>query len=123
MSSNAISWFEIYVEDMARAKAFYEGVFQVTLSQIPAPNTEMWAFEGNPDVYGAHGALVKMPGFEVGKNSVLVYFACEDCAVTQARVAQFGGQIKGNKRSIGEHGFISLVFDPEGNLIGLHSFK
>lgn len=25
--SNPVGWFEIYVQDMPRAKAFYEGVF------------------------------------------------------------------------------------------------
>jgi predicted enzyme related to lactoylglutathione lyase len=28
MLSNPVNWFEIYVQDMVRAKAFYEGVFQ-----------------------------------------------------------------------------------------------
>ncbi|MBM4231128.1 MAG: VOC family protein, partial [Gammaproteobacteria bacterium] len=28
MNSNPVGWFEIYVQDMPRAKAFYEAVFQ-----------------------------------------------------------------------------------------------
>jgi len=31
MKSNPVAWFEIYVQDMPRAKAFYEAVFQGTL--------------------------------------------------------------------------------------------
>ena len=31
MKSNPVGWFEIYVQDMPRAKAFYEAVFQGTL--------------------------------------------------------------------------------------------
>ena len=31
MTANAVSWFEIYVQDMPRAKAFYEKVFGRTL--------------------------------------------------------------------------------------------
>ena len=31
---NPIGWFEIHVEDMARASAFYETVFQQTLTPI-----------------------------------------------------------------------------------------
>ena len=27
MNSNPVGWFEIYVQDMNRAKAFYESVF------------------------------------------------------------------------------------------------
>jgi predicted enzyme related to lactoylglutathione lyase len=31
MNNNPVIWFEIYVQDMARAKAFYEAVFQLKL--------------------------------------------------------------------------------------------
>ncbi|HEX5056603.1 MAG TPA: VOC family protein, partial [Gammaproteobacteria bacterium] len=56
-------------------------------------------------------------------NGVLVYFGCEDCAVEESRVGKAGGSIKRPKMSIGQYGFISLVFDTEGNMIGLHSMK
>ena len=75
------------------------------------------------DQYGASGALVKMEGFPSGGNSTLVYFSCEDCAIEEARVVEFGGRIQRSKTSIGEYGFISLVLDTEGNMFGLHSTK
>jgi len=56
-------------------------------------------------------------------NSTIIYFACEDCANEGKRVAASGGQIHKDKFSIGEYGFISLVVDTEGNMIGLHSLK
>lgn len=56
-------------------------------------------------------------------NSTIVYFACEDCAVEEARVQKFGGRVERSKFSIGEYGFISLAFDTEGNMIGLYSQK
>ena len=37
MKSNPVGWFEIYVQDMARTKTFYETVFQGTLAPLPAP--------------------------------------------------------------------------------------
>jgi predicted enzyme related to lactoylglutathione lyase len=73
--------------------------------------------------WGAGGALVKMDGFPSGGNSTLVYFSCEDCSIEQSRVEKFGGRIQRNKTSIGEYGFISLVFDTEGNMFGLHSLQ
>src|SRR3989339_27606 len=113
---NPVSWFEIYVADSKRAKEFYEAVFQVQLERIEAPGLEMWAFPGNDRTYGAHGALARMPGFPTGQNSVLVYFACQDCAVEEQRVLAQGGQIQRKKMSIGNFGFVSLVVDSEGNL-------
>ena len=121
MSPNPVGWFEIYVQDMERAKAFYEAVFQGKLEQIPAPDLEMWAFPMSEQGYGAAGALAKMEGCASGGSGTLVYFKCEDCAVEAARAGEQGGRIFKEKMSIGKYGFVALVFDTEGNMIGLHS--
>jgi uncharacterized protein len=124
MNNNPVGWFEIYVNNLARAKAFYESVFNVELTAIDDPsdlNIEMLTFPSNMEKYGATGALVKMDGFAAGANSTLIYFSCENCAVEEARVIIAGGRVQKPKMSIGEHGFISLVIDTEGNMFGLHS--
>lgn len=122
---NPVAWFEIYVQDMARARAFYESVFQLTLQPLhdPAHPLEMWAFPGDMASYGVPGALVKMAGVPSGGNSTLVYFHCEDCAVEAARVQAAGGRIERPKSSIGQYGHIALAVDTEGNMIGLHSMR
>ncbi|MBK1883625.1 VOC family protein [Luteolibacter pohnpeiensis] len=121
MKPNPVGWFEIYVEDMPRAKAFYEAVFDTQLEKLDTPGIELLAFPMEKETSGAPGALVKMEGFSSGRNSVLIYFTCQDCAVEAARAAANGGSIHMEKFSIGPYGFISLVFDSEGNMIGLHS--
>jgi predicted enzyme related to lactoylglutathione lyase len=121
MKTNPVGWFEIYVQDMARAKAFYEAVFQVSLEQLNNPELELWSFPMAMDRWGASGALVKMAGVSSGGNSTIVYFSCADCAVEAARATAAGGQVVREKWSIGEYGFIALVADSEGNMIGLHS--
>jgi len=123
MTSNPVVWFEIYVQDMARAKAFYEGILNVQLQPIESPEVEMWAFPMLDIAPGAMGALVKMDGCPSGGNSTLVYFSCVDCAVEAGRVQENGGQVVKEKFSIGEYGFIALVSDTEGNMIGLHSMQ
>lgn len=121
---NPVDWFEIYVDDMSRAKAFYEQVFEVQLSKLGDSGIEMFAFPmAQGDEYGATGALVRMPGFDAGRNSVLVYFKCEDCAVEAARAVKAGGRMQKEKMSIGQYGHIALVIDSEGNMIGLHSME
>ena len=121
--NNAVGWFEIYVEDMTRAKKFYESVFQVKLERLNTPDIEMWSFPMQMGNWGAGGSLVKMEGFSSGRNSVLVYFICEDCAVEARRVVAAGGHIERDKFSICEYGHIALVYDSEGNMIGLHSMQ
>jgi len=125
MKANPVGWFEIYVQDLARAKKFYETVFATELRPLnaPFPGMEFWAFPMAENSYGAAGALVKMEGGTSGGNSTLVYFACEDCAVEEGRVGGAGGHVEKSKMSIGEYGFITLVRDPDGNLIGLHSMQ
>lgn len=123
MNNNPVGWFEIYVQDMDRAKAFYESVFDLQLTRLDSPDMEIWAFPMQADRYGAPGALVRMPGFPSGANSVLVYFSCADCATEAAKVANSGGKVEKEKFSIGEYGHIALVRDTEGTMIGLHSMQ
>jgi predicted enzyme related to lactoylglutathione lyase len=123
MKNNPIGWFEIYVQDMSRARAFYDSVFATRLERLEGPDIEMWAFPMAPDRPGAPGALVKMEGFPPGGNSTIVYFTCADCAVEAKRASESGGKIHRDKFSIGKYGFIALVLDTEGNMIGLHSMQ
>jgi predicted enzyme related to lactoylglutathione lyase len=118
---NPIGWFDIYVNDMARARTFYESVFQIALQPLEGGGPQMLAFPSSMEHYGAGGALVHMDGFPAGGNSTLVYFSCADCAVEEARVVAAGGRIQRPKMSIGQYGWISLVIDTEGNMLGLHS--
>jgi predicted enzyme related to lactoylglutathione lyase len=126
--TNPVGWFEIYVQDMARARAFYETVFLVGLERVESPGDgtpdfDMWTFPMQSEGYGATGALVRMPGFASGGNSVLVYFSCEDCAIEAGRAASAGGRVFKDKFSIGKYGHIALIMDTEGNMIGLHSMR
>jgi predicted enzyme related to lactoylglutathione lyase len=121
MSSNPVGWFEIYVQDMSRAKNFYEEVFRVELERLGDGQPALWKFPQSMTSYGASGALARTQGFESGGNSTLVYFSCADCADELARVPDAGGKIKQEKFSIGEYGHIALAIDTEGNMIGLHS--
>jgi len=128
MAQNPVRWFEIYVQDMKRAKKFYESVFKMKLARLntpenvklESPDAELWSFPMSMDQMGIGGALVKMEGVQSGGNSTIVYFACEDCSVEEARAEKHGGTIHKRKTSIGEYGYISLVCDTEGNMIGLH---
>jgi len=126
MAKNPIAWFEIYTDNLDRAKKFYESVFDIELEKITPPNEaelQMLAFPSNMEANGASGALVKMNDFGAGGNSTIVYFGCDDCAIEESRVEKSGGKVQQSKMSIGEYGFISMILDTEGNMIGLYSMK
>ena len=124
---NPVVWFEIYADDLARARAFYEAVLGVTLEPLPLPGGmdgfQMLAFPSTMENPGAGGALCKMEGVPAGAGGTLVYFGCADCAVEAGRVEAAGGRLHREKMSIGEYGNIALAFDTEGNMFGLHSME
>lgn len=124
--NNAVVWFEIYVDDLTRARKFYETVFGVKLEEIGDPTgsgISMLTFPMKIERPNASGALVHMEGFKPGGNSTIVYFDSLDCATEEGRVAAAGGKIFKAKMPIGEHGFMSLCTDTEGNMFGIHSMK
>lgn len=119
-----VGWFDIYVEDMDRAQAFYETVLDTKLASMDDPTdptVQMRAFGDDFASHGAGGALVKLEQAKPGPGGSMVYFSCDDCAVEEARAADAGGTVVQPKHQIGEHGFVSIVVDTEGNMIGLHS--
>jgi uncharacterized protein len=124
---NPFTWVEIYVEDMNRAKMFYESVFQIEMVPMQAPgdfgDLEMISFPWAEKEGNISGALCKTTDIKPGSGGTIVYFTCDDCAMELSRVDKFGGKVVQDKFSISEHGFVGLALDSEGNTIGFHSTK
>ena len=118
--ASPISWFELPVNDLPRATAFYERILNVILQPDSCGECTMSVFphvEGYPS-----GALVSMAQMVPQDNGTLVYlFTGDDLAPVLARVPAAGGTVAMPRTSIGEHGFIALFIDSEGNRVGLHS--
>ncbi|MBD1261174.1 VOC family protein [Maribacter polysiphoniae] len=125
MEYNMIGWFEIPVTDMDRAKAFYETVFDITISVHDLDGLIMGWFPNAPEKKGASGSLVQhsmyIPSTTEGP---LLYFTCEDLTKELSRVEGASGTILKQKTEIGGgYGFMALIKDTEGNRIALHSQK
>ena len=120
--NNPVNWFEIYVSDMDRAAEFYSKVLGKELMEIPSPDEgQMKAFPWEEGAANASGALINHPMGQPGAGGTMVYFECEDVANEIGRVAEAGGSVEMEKKAIGEHGFIAMFTDTEGNCVGLHS--
>ena len=50
-----IGWFDIYVEDMARAQAFYETMLATTLAPMDDPNDPTATMRAFGDDFASHG--------------------------------------------------------------------
>jgi uncharacterized protein len=120
---NALNWFEIPVADMARAKAFYEQVFETTMEEMVLPNgLQMALFPVKKD--GIGGALCYHPEFYFpGQQGPMIYLNANSGIDNMLdRVVLTGGRMVVPVTQISEdHGFMAIFTDSEGNRIALHA--
>ncbi|MCA0131945.1 VOC family protein [Winogradskyella alexanderae] len=117
-----VGWFEIPVNDMARAKLFYETVFNIEIKEVDFGGFLMGWFPDNNGAYGATGTLVKQDSYIPSQEGILIYFMSEDVQNELDRVEDAGGKIYQPKTQISEeHGYMGVFIDSEGNRVALHS--
>lgn len=123
MKDNALNWFEIFVSDFAKAKAFYEEILGRSLAPASMEGCEMGILsEGG--IGGVGGAITKMEGCKPGPGGTLVYLNVEgDLDGVLERVPKAGGKVIKDRLAIPPHGFIGIFEDLEGNVVGLHSMS
>jgi predicted enzyme related to lactoylglutathione lyase len=82
---------------------------------------EKMAFFPTPET-GPRGAISLAKGFDPSPAGVLIHFATPDIDASLARALEAGGQVRMPKTRIeaGDQGCFALVYDPDGNTIGLH---
>lgn len=121
MKNNAINWFEIFVADLSRARAFYETILNAKLQDSGMDCCEMAIFPYD-NMQGIGGALTKMEGCNPGPGGSMVYLNVEeDLDGVLSRIATAGGKVIRDRFAIPPHGFIGIIEDTEGNVVGLHS--
>ncbi len=121
MSQHPIHWFEIFVADLDRAVRFYQTVLGIELRRESEAGRPMAIF-ASAVKEGVGGCLVRQPGREPTEQGALVYLdASGKLDACLSRVERAGGKVVQPKTDIGAPGFIALVRDSEGNLVGLHS--
>jgi hypothetical protein len=120
---NAIGWFEIPAKKLARAKKFYEAIFEVKMQEMNlGDGLKMALFPVEPGTVG--GAVCEHKDFyHPGEQGPLVYLnANPDIDKVLERIEKNGGKIFKQKTHISEeYGYMAVFFDPEGNRIALHS--
>lgn len=123
--NNAISWFEIGTTDLDRATKFYETIFGISLIPMDMPNIKMRMFPLDDMMTQVGGALVDSGGFHKpsATEGALVYLnGNPDLQLILDKVEAAGGKIAVPKTEISpDYGYMAVIFDTEGNRIGLHS--
>ena len=119
---NAINWFEIFVSDLNRARAFYEQALDTHLELVGDASKPMAIFPYSPE--SAVGGSLTVADTQNDQGNVRIYLNVEgklDAVI--ARVPGVGGRVLQPRTSIAPHGFIAVMEDCEGNVVGLHSLS
>lgn len=115
------NWFELPVNDMDRAKKFYESIFKIKMADNMEMGTSVMSFfPFVTDQDGATGTLMKQESYVPSHQGTLVYFSVPEINDVLPRISSSGGKILNEKTAIGEHGFVAHFEDPEGNRVALH---
>ncbi|HEX9295759.1 MAG TPA: VOC family protein [Polyangiaceae bacterium] len=118
--ANAVNWFEIPVADLDRAARFYERALDIRLKREVFGSMQLAVFPYAGPAVG--GALAVDKRRKPSQDGALVYLnAAGQLDAVLDRVAEAGGSILVQKTDIGDPGFIALVRDTEGNVVGFHS--
>jgi predicted enzyme related to lactoylglutathione lyase len=124
--TNVITWFEIPVSNIDRAKKFYETILDIEMVKRTDGDDEALFFPFNPNVVQATsgrvtGVLSKSERNSPSGNGTVVYInASPDLQTVLDKVEQAGGKIVAAKMPI-PAGFIGIIIDTEGNRVGLHA--
>lgn len=120
---NRAVWFDIFVNDLERAMAFYRAVLGCAISKENDQGRTFAVFAG---LGGNSGRLIPVREAIVAQGvhaqGVLLYLNVEGrLRDALAEVHRFGGEVLEDVRPMGLHGFRAVVRDSEGNRIALHA--
>lgn len=122
---STISWFEIPTSDIERSQKFYETIFDISMITMDNPQIKMRIFPVDDMIKSTSGAIVYNEEFYKPslQDGCLIYLnANPDVQQVLDRVESAGGKIMMGKTQISEEfGFMAIIFDTEGNRVGLHS--
>lgn len=124
INSNVLNWFEVSVSDMARAKKFYETVFNINMGDtMDMMGMKMAFFPYEPMSGKLSGGLVEGPMHKPSTDGVKIYFnGNPDLSDALSRVEKAGGKVTMPKTKISDEiGYMAFFLDTEGNAVALHS--
>ena len=120
MAIEIVNWLEIPVENLQRAKGFYERIFEFEIVDLEVGG-EIYPCFPTKDGDGFSGALVQYDYTKPGKQGPLVYLnSYGKMDQILEKVIDAGGKVIQPKKEIAPgFGFSALFEDTEGNFLGL----
>ena len=115
--ANPFEHVELHTGDLAKAKAFYSGLFGWDLQEMPMPGGSYTMVNVGE---GTGGGMMADP--EVPPHW-LAYVAVDDIAAATEKARSLGATIRQDVMEIGEYGWMSVITDPTGATFALWKAK
>jgi predicted enzyme related to lactoylglutathione lyase len=118
--------FEIHVDDITRARAFYETALGWTFEDWSdyAGMPYLGATTGPEDAPGINGALMQRqsPGGGPGAavNGAVLTVGVDDYAAAEGKILDAGGTVALPKHALPGMAWQGYYLDTEGNVFGIH---
>ncbi len=122
-----VQHFEIAVDDISRAKKFYESLFGWKTTEMPMPEGGVYVGlqtgpvdeKSKPSEHGYIGGGMFKRDPHLPMSSVAIAITVENLDAMLEKVKVAGGTILMGKMEVGGMGFYAYMKDTEGNVIGL----
>ena len=102
---------ELNTPDVAKAKEFYQKLFEWKLQDVPMPGGDTYTLI---DVGGGTGGGMltsKQPGMP---SFWMAYVGVDDIHASTKRAKELGAKVMVDVTEVGEYGFMSVIVDPTG---------
>lgn len=119
-------WIEIPVNDLERAMAFYQAVFDLQPTEIREDGERRTTtlFNGGAEGQPPGISLNQTSNFSPSDKGVYIYLDCgSESTSFLPKVEAAGGKVIQGETSMGSAGYFASVLDTEGNMIGLYSYR
>ena len=113
--AGSIVWFEIPVDNVERAKSFYNSLFGWKIERFPGP-MEYWHIDTGGSDDTPDGAIIPRQNPQHGVTN---YIAVPSVDQFAAKVEKLGGKICMPKQAVPEMGYFAICQDTDNNTFAL----
>lgn len=121
--ANPFIHIELHSTDQAKSRAFYDELFDWTLANIPLPgSTDVDATYTVVNVGGGTGGGMMQQTVPGAPSSWLPYVLVPDLEVATEKARALGATIIKEVTELPKTGWISVIRDPTGAMLGLWQY-
>lgn len=116
--ANPFVHVELHTGDLAKARAFYSGLFDWSLQDLPMSGGGTYTMINVGE--GTGGGMMSRPD---APPQWLAYIGVDDAVATTAKARSMGAAVVQDVMEVGDYGWMSVITDPTGATFALWQAK